>query len=164
MRRSDMKYLNNLRDISTGVVLLFIMLVISLPSVTPAAESIDSKLDGDDFSDDYSRGWIDWMKDNAVVIDDTQYLRSRNTRFFDKNHKSVGSGYFTENMYVVFKASDDYQLVAVYEQENDIDDLPVSERRFRNARDKSDQSDKKQQYQMKVPRSEIFMENGVWKN
>ncbi len=147
--------------IHAGKLVLLLLTLCLLPAVLYSATNTtySEQDDNDGEVNQYREGWIDWLQGDTFVIDDSQYIRTDNTRYYDKNFQSVSSGHFSVDMYVQFEADENYQLTAVYEKEKNADELPVSERHFRQS-----QNENAVKGNPGSSGSEVYQDGGVWRN
>ncbi len=110
---------------------------------------------------EYPQGWVNWVEDDLVVIDDTEYRLTERTRILTVENSSAGPGFLVEDMKVVFEPGDDFELVTIQEMKLDEEDRVYLESRSSGA---GDQDDAVTDTTLQAPAGEIYQEGGVWKN
>ncbi len=105
-----------------------------------------------------SKGWINFINDKEIVIDDTSYKLYRGTKYNDKRYV------FKEGVFVGFLVDDQYRVLEIgilIPGEEDMDMKPID-----RSRKKSGSSGKKSSENS--PKSEsddvIHIKDGVWQN
>ena len=115
--------------------------------------------------EEFDQGWVDWMEDNLIVIDDTQYIITPETSVLDKNDVPVNADYLSVDMEVIFKADDEYHISYVREKiDSDGDESgsrSMSEQRIPQSNQEGDSETAP--VDTGTP-GDIFQEGGVWKN
>lgn len=115
--------------------------------------------------DKFDQGWVDWFENDQIVINDTQFKITHETRVYDKNESPVNPDYLSVDMEVIFIADDDYRLAYVREKKDpdgeEPESLSMSERRIPQL---APEEDAQSAPAATEASGEMFQEGGVWKN
>ena len=140
--------------------------VVALFFVLPVLATLSVADDGDGpvplhKQGEYPRGWVDWLEDDQIVIEDTQYTITSETRILDKNSVEVGIGHLNTDMWVVFEPGEDYKLLII--QEMSPDDVNTFASSERDGPGEESQPRDTAPVNLDAPEG-IYKEGGVWKN